>query len=98
MGKRFWKPYHVWHWSYTFQNSLPVPNHLFVTRKHYNSRWDDQVGATFNTLACLKFTFFPLNSFLMFPDNPTKCKFLSDDEKIIAVKVMRGVIYILLLD
>ncbi|KAL9714471.1 hypothetical protein Ac2012v2_002786 [Leucoagaricus gongylophorus] len=29
-------------------------------------------------------------SFLMFPDNPTKCKFLSDGEKIIAVKRLRA--------
>ena len=89
MGKHFWQPYHVWNWSYPFEDSLPVPNYLFVTWMRYSRRWDDQVGVTFSILVCL-FTFLSLNSFSVFPDNPTKCKFLSDDEKIIAVKVMRG--------
>jgi len=88
MGKHFWQPDHVWNWSYPFQNSLPLPNYLFVARMRHSRRWDDQAGATSSILVCLKFTFLSLNSFSVFPDNPTKCKFLSDDEKIVAVEVM----------
>jgi hypothetical protein len=85
LGKHIRQSYHVWSWPHPLKNFIPIPNHFPITRLHHIPRRDNQVLFPLINISIRLLD--SRYSFFVFPDNPTKCKFLSNEDKMIAVEV-----------